>query len=270
MAANDTNVSDKEKKLGFTEVEAQPYSKDSLEASVRSCAAESAQAAALAAANTKKCADYLPAFGFLATSSVDWSPKHLARVKLEAQPKLEIVVRGHEELGSHTWYVLDCAIWRPCLEFARSEWRCYRRLAHLRQGLHDPIKEILGSGYESFSSTPFAGLGGRSGTTARLRSWCQTLCRCINDAQAPPLAVSVTLQLLAAPTKDVAMIALARTCAEDDPRDLGDISNAQGSVTDCSQVGFLHRNCRAPRSECWQFVSGPKVRLRMQTVLKAP
>ena len=88
------------------------------------------------------------------------------------------------------------------------EWRCYRRLAHLRQGLHDPIKEggdrttpfcdletlhgmlstttrsdectqeILGSGYESFSSTPFAGLGGRSGTTARLRSWCPILRWC--------------------------------------------------------------------------------------------
>ncbi|CAE7656686.1 unnamed protein product [Symbiodinium pilosum] len=196
------------------------------QASVRSNSAESAQAAALATASSQKCAAYLPAFGFLAENNELWSPKHIARVKLEAQPMLEIVVRGHEELGSHTWYILDCAVWRPCLEFARSEWRCYRRLSHLRQGMHDPIKEIMGSAYEHFSATPFAGLGGRSGTTARLRSWCQTLCRCINAAEAPPLVAAITLQLLAAPSKDVAMIALARTCQEDDPGDLGSISNA--------------------------------------------
>eukprot|EP00439_Symbiodinium_sp_Y106_P021211 s1476_g2.t1 len=209
--------------------------------------------------------DYLPAFGFLATSSVDWSPKHLARVKLEAQPMLEIVVRGHEELfmsWAHTPGTCSTvpfgAACTDSLMFSRFSmgWGrpgslvlCWLDSAGIAARahvcLHDPVKEggdriafcdlatlrgvllrtttrsdectqeILGSSYESFSSTPFAGIGGRSGTTARLRSWCQTLCRCINDAQAPPLAVSVTLQLLAAPTKDVAMIALARTCAED-------------------------------------------------------
>mmetsp|Transcript_63055 Transcript_63055/g.118000 ORF Transcript_63055/g.118000 Transcript_63055/m.118000 type:complete len:230 (+) Transcript_63055:48-737(+) len=228
MSSDDITVSAKQKKLGFTAVESQaaPGSKDDVEAAGRQQTADIAQAAASAEASRRNCTDYLSSFGFGAQSHMEWSSTHMGRVKLEAQPALEIVIRGHEELGSHTWYILDCAVWRPSLEFARSEWRCYRRLAHLRQGLHDPVKDVLGPAYaESFSAAPFAGLGGRSGTTARLRSWCQRLCRCINDAEVPPVVAAITLQLLAAPAKDVAMIALARTCEEEDAKDFSSIAN---------------------------------------------
>lgn len=32
----------------------------------------------------------------------------------------------------------------PCPMVTCQEWRCYRRLSHLRHGLHDPIKVLLG------------------------------------------------------------------------------------------------------------------------------
>ncbi|CAJ1409634.1 unnamed protein product [Effrenium voratum] len=213
----------KQKKLGFTEVEQAPQSSKEQEATTRSSAADRALAAATSDESRAACAAYLAAFGLLADGSALWSPKHLARAKSEAQPMLEIVIRGHEELGSHTWYVMDCAVWRPCLEFARSEWRCYRRLAHLRQGLHDPIKELLGTAYSKhFGDSPFASHGAPLGTTARLRSWCQTLCRCINCCDLPPATAAIALHLLGAPVKDSAMIALARSCEEDDAREMDD------------------------------------------------
>ncbi|CAJ1359954.1 unnamed protein product [Effrenium voratum] len=204
-------------------------SKDEQEATTRSSAADRALAAATSDESRAACAAYLAAFGLLADGSALWSPKHLARAKSEAQPMLEIVIRGHEELGSHTWYVMDCAVWRPCLEFARSEWRCYRRLAHLRQGLHDPIKELLGTAYSKhFGDSPFASHGAPLGTTARLRSWCQTLCRCINCCDLPPATAAIALHLLGAPVKDSAMIALARSCEEDDAREMDDDVMPQG------------------------------------------
>ena len=214
-----TSVSSKQQKLGFSEMEQVPQSaaaKEELEATARSTSADKALVVATSEeAKGPACVAYLGNFGMLAESGPLWSPKHLARAKDEVQPILEIVIRGHEELGSHTWYVLDCAVWRPCMEFARSEWRCYRRLSHLRHGLHDPIKELMGLTYaKHFAESPFAYHGAPSGTTSRLRSWCQTLCRCINACEAPPAAVSVALHLLAAPAKDPAMIALARSCEE--------------------------------------------------------
>eukprot|EP00435_Cladocopium_sp_Y103_P015751 s1097_g3.t2 len=213
-------LSAKQKKLGFSEMEQVPQSasaKEELEAATRSTLAEKAlQQATSEVLRGPDCVTYLGAFGLLAESGPLWSPTHLARAKDEAQPMLEIVIRGHEELGSHTWYVIDCAVWRPCMEFARSEWRCYRRLSHLRQGLHDPVKELMGPSYtKHFAESPFAYHGAPTGTTARLRSWCQTLCRCINACDVPPAAASVALQLLGAPAKDPAMIALARSCLEE-------------------------------------------------------
>ncbi|CAK8985460.1 unnamed protein product [Durusdinium trenchii] len=213
------SVSAKQKKLGFTEMEQAPPgpNKEEAEAAARCSLAEKALAQATSEELRSCSPEYLSNFGMLADSGALWSGKHLTRAKEEVQPMLEIVIRGHEELGSHTWYIIDCAVWRPCMEFARSEWRCYRRLAHLRQGLHDPVKELSGHSYaKHFSESPFAYHGAPAGTTARLRAWCQTLCRCINGCDTPPAVVATALRFFGAPAKDPAMIALARSCEEDE------------------------------------------------------
>ena len=44
----------------------------------------------------------------------------------------------------------------------------------------------------------------------------QSLCRSINACDAPPAVAAVALQLLGAPSKDPAMIALARSCSDRD------------------------------------------------------
>eukprot|EP00931_Biecheleriopsis_adriatica_P103173 TRINITY_DN78041_c0_g1_i1.p1 TRINITY_DN78041_c0_g1~~TRINITY_DN78041_c0_g1_i1.p1 ORF type:complete len:229 (-),score=39.89 TRINITY_DN78041_c0_g1_i1:77-763(-) len=213
-AAGGSPVTATQKKMGFSEAPVKE-APQVLEAAARIRSSEQALAAATSPKGS--CKDYLALFGLDADSEDAWSAKHLARVQAEAQPMLEIVVRGHEELEGHTWYVLDCAIWRPCMDFGRAEWRCHRRLAHLREGLHDQVKELLGSTLyaEHFGDTPFAAHGGFSGTTSRLLLWCQSLGKCINSCAAPPPVAAAVLRLLSAPAKDPAMIALARTCAED-------------------------------------------------------
>lgn len=155
---------------------------------------------------------YLAIFGLEATSADTWSDRHLEQVKANSQPMLEIAVTGHEEVDGHTWYVLECAIWRPLVEFGRAEWSCRRRLVHLREGLHDSFKEWLRpDGYaKHFGDAPFASHGGFRGTTERLRGWCQALTRRINSGAVPPVMAIATLRFLDAPVKDPAVTALAR------------------------------------------------------------
>lgn len=173
-----------------------------------------ANAAVIAARAAVDSCQYLGIFGLDATDNNTWSPRHLERVQANSQPMLEVAVRGHDEADGHTWYVLECAIWRPFVEFGRAEWSCRRRLVHLREGLHDSIKEWLGlDGYgKHFGDVPFASHGGLPGTTDRLRGWCQNLQRCINTAVVPPVVAATTLRLLDAPVKDPAVTALARSC----------------------------------------------------------
>eukprot|EP00931_Biecheleriopsis_adriatica_P043489 TRINITY_DN24868_c0_g1_i1.p1 TRINITY_DN24868_c0_g1~~TRINITY_DN24868_c0_g1_i1.p1 ORF type:complete len:372 (-),score=74.12 TRINITY_DN24868_c0_g1_i1:105-1220(-) len=79
-------------------------------------------------------------------------------------------------------------------------WRAARRLAHLREGLHDSVKRQLGSSYETyFCRVPFAHRLRPSGTTARLDAWCGRLAYCISTKLVSPAVTAETLRLLGAP-----------------------------------------------------------------------
>merc|ERR1712048_1307316 len=89
---------------------------------------------------------------------------------------------------------------RPGSEVEGPRWGTIRRCAHLRIGLHDPVKKALGDKYsEYFKLTPFAHYTAPKGTTGRLDAWFQSLVRCINCGALSPAMVARTLQLLDGP-----------------------------------------------------------------------
>ncbi|CAK0901515.1 unnamed protein product [Prorocentrum cordatum] len=114
-------------------------------------------------------------------------------------PQLLLEVEGHEEGRGHTWYVLGCSLEEA--RGARRTWKVRRRLAQLRDVLHGSARDALGGDLygELFARTPFASRGAPAGTTERLRAWCKTLAKCINDGKAPPMLVALTLQFLQVP-----------------------------------------------------------------------
>eukprot|EP00913_Durusdinium_trenchii_P014500 g13602.t1 len=75
-----------------------------------------------------------------------------------------------------------------------------------------PMLEIELSGHsyaKHFSESPFAYHGAPAGTTARLRAWCQTLCRCINGCDTPPAVVATALRFFGAPAKAMPDVVIA-------------------------------------------------------------
>merc|ERR1719323_2583834 len=85
-------------------------------------------------------------------------------------PTLVLHVGGHEEADGHTWYTLECSL--ASTSMRPLSWRSKRRLAQLREGLQEPLREALGELYAvHFARAPFALRGGPPGTTARLRCW---------------------------------------------------------------------------------------------------
>eukprot|EP00927_Polykrikos_kofoidii_P019279 TRINITY_DN18993_c0_g2_i1.p1 TRINITY_DN18993_c0_g2~~TRINITY_DN18993_c0_g2_i1.p1 ORF type:complete len:570 (-),score=84.96 TRINITY_DN18993_c0_g2_i1:482-2191(-) len=223
-------------KAGFTEYDVEKQSvQRALEiAAARTKSADAALAAVVGptAIGAVDRVALLSKFGFEAVSDDEWDPRHVARVKADQQPLLEIAVTGHEESDGHTWYIFVCALWRPSVDFGRVEWTVHRRLSHIREGLHDPAKARMDPKLytEYFGSAPFATRGGLPGTTARLRSWCQAFARAVNGSVVQPGIVAFALRLLDGPAKDPAMQALARSCALEDP--LQDLSKEaeQGSL----------------------------------------
>ncbi|CAE7805276.1 ABCG24 [Symbiodinium necroappetens] len=107
---------------------------------------------------------FLEPFGFLANTPLDWQKGPL--------PELRIIIAGHSSSGRHLFYNVECTLWRASHAGAgyahKTEdasltaqpwlaWRASRRLAHLRQGLHDLVKSHLGSSYKTyFCHVPFA------------------------------------------------------------------------------------------------------------------
>lgn len=131
-----------------------------------------------------------------------------------AGPQLALTMLGHEECGGHTWYMIECHVKgltepamvlrydasgeRPPAGFREAElelrWRAPRRLLHLRESLHDPLKLTLGTSYTSlFGSAPFARAGAPPGTTARLAAWLNKLAQLINKEALPAGLLSRTL-----------------------------------------------------------------------------
>mmetsp|Transcript_137605 Transcript_137605/g.243150 ORF Transcript_137605/g.243150 Transcript_137605/m.243150 type:complete len:224 (-) Transcript_137605:111-782(-) len=206
-------VSEAAAKQGFSERPAPPPP-GSEEIARREKAAEAAMKAATARLQgSEELSSYLGFFGYEATSAMQWSEAHLDGVRESSQLVLEVALIGSDRVDGHTWYVLDCALWKPLVDFGRAEWQIHRRLTHMREGLHDVVKEMLGSDQYSkhFGSTPFAQRGGFwGGTEERLRSWCQNLARFINSGEAPPAVTAAALRFFAAPPKNPAVVALVR------------------------------------------------------------
>merc|ERR1712118_43560 len=92
----------------------------------------------------------------------------------------------------HTWYEIQCHLAPGC-----RHWTVHRRLSHIRRFLHDPVKSALGDCYPKWfdrESARFASHGGPSGTTARLRNWLAALVANINNGNASPKLVALTLR----------------------------------------------------------------------------
>lgn len=146
--------------------------------------------------------DYLKQFGYTAVSDVAWEAGSTAEVR----PQISLYCHGHseqiarclmtEQPYSHTWYEVECSF---DLRRTREEyqWSAPRRLAQLRVGLHDPLKEMMnspGSSYsEFFGETPFCRHGGFPGTTARLQEWLNSLNGFLNGEHSFPAAVALVL-----------------------------------------------------------------------------
>lgn len=142
-------------------------------------------------------APFLEQFGYGVTNEKNWS-----RSAAE-QPQLSLTVEDHAHFGGHTQYEI-----KGELRNANSDrdddpivsWGTIRRLRHLREGLHDPVKTELGPRYPNFfSKTPFARHTGPTGTTDRLRGWMTSLAACVNTGSLSPCLVSVVLRLVDVP-----------------------------------------------------------------------
>ena len=150
---------------------------------------------------------FLEPFGFLANTPLDWQKGPL--------PELRIIIAGHSSSGRHLFYNVECTLWRASHAGAgyahKTEdasltaqpwlaWRASRRLAHLRQGLHDLVKSHLGSSYKTyFCHVPFAQRFRPAGTTERLNNWCKRLAYCLSSRLVPPIVAANALRVLGAP-----------------------------------------------------------------------
>eukprot|EP00929_Paragymnodinium_shiwhaense_P003400 TRINITY_DN103895_c0_g1_i1.p1 TRINITY_DN103895_c0_g1~~TRINITY_DN103895_c0_g1_i1.p1 ORF type:complete len:268 (-),score=77.19 TRINITY_DN103895_c0_g1_i1:98-901(-) len=121
-------------------------------------------------------------------------------------PQLQLTLKeeGHEEHAGHTWYLIDCVLMGGgnvrLGENGALSWRSPRRLAQLRESLHDPVKAALGEAYvDVFAEAPFASRGGFGGTTAKLQKWLPTLSGLINDKQMSPHSVAMVLMFFLGP-----------------------------------------------------------------------
>eukprot|EP00927_Polykrikos_kofoidii_P071133 TRINITY_DN6745_c0_g1_i1.p1 TRINITY_DN6745_c0_g1~~TRINITY_DN6745_c0_g1_i1.p1 ORF type:complete len:308 (+),score=55.87 TRINITY_DN6745_c0_g1_i1:100-1023(+) len=135
--------------------------------------------------------EYLARFGFAALSASEWE---------SAPPQMSLSVEGHEEVGGHTYYYVQCQLVQVPLHQEPVKWRALARLSHLRSKLHDLVKKHLGDQYKTlFQRVPFAHRGGPKGTTSRLDTWCRHLAKSINERSVPPIVAAVTLSLMRAP-----------------------------------------------------------------------
>eukprot|EP00930_Biecheleria_cincta_P042499 TRINITY_DN29247_c0_g1_i2.p1 TRINITY_DN29247_c0_g1~~TRINITY_DN29247_c0_g1_i2.p1 ORF type:complete len:213 (-),score=39.52 TRINITY_DN29247_c0_g1_i2:73-711(-) len=139
------------------------------------------------------------------TSSEERPSEYLARLGCASNisglsPELSLGVAGHCEEDGHTMYEISCALRPAEQKFSPTVWSCKRRLCHLREGLHDKVKDSLGEAYAAhFADAPFARRGGMPGTTARLGTWLGVLARCLSTGVLPADCCAQVLRFLDAP-----------------------------------------------------------------------
>jgi len=159
---------------------------------------------------------YLARYGYAALNDVHWRVLQLkfaggAVLPELGGPRLQLAVLGHMERGGHTWYTVNCALVAPGMLKCRLRWRVLRRLTHLREGLHSPVKTWLGQAVydRHFGGSLFAMRGGPRGTTARLNGWCAVLAEVVNEGVCKPGMVAFILRFLGAPGPRLADYLLA-------------------------------------------------------------
>lgn len=138
---------------------------------------------------------FLEPYGYIARDECQWLPGC-------ATPEISLSVTGHSKASGSTHYDVECSLavrghWHsPYLA-----WHAKRRLAHLREGLHDPVKQMFGqSEYKThFHGAPFAHGYAVPGTTARLNAWCRRLANVVNASLVPPSLVAAVLRVLGVP-----------------------------------------------------------------------
>jgi hypothetical protein len=139
---------------------------------------------------------YLEDYGFSVASKTQWRANAGAFCN---KPVLRLKLDGHSEQDGHTYYNVKCHFFSEKRDI-HYDWTCKRRLGHLREDLHDRVKEDLGKNYEEFfSQAPFARRGGLSGTTGRLQNWLETLASCVNEQHVSPSFVMHLLQFFGTP-----------------------------------------------------------------------
>jgi len=113
---------------------------------------------------------------------------------------LTISLHQHKELGDTTQYEVVCEV-EPEGDKKPVKWATLRRLKHLREGLHDPIKVSLGDHdyKEYFGQTPFAHTGGPPGTSKRLSAWFESLAHAVNAGVLSPMTVCKIARVLDGP-----------------------------------------------------------------------
>mmetsp|Transcript_84567 Transcript_84567/g.262631 ORF Transcript_84567/g.262631 Transcript_84567/m.262631 type:complete len:335 (-) Transcript_84567:62-1066(-) len=81
------------------------------------------------------------------------------------------------------------------------EWRVKRRMRHLREGLHDPVKAICGRAYmQLFQGAHFAFHTSWPGTTDRLNAWLGLLASSIDSGAVAPSVAALALHFLEPPS----------------------------------------------------------------------
>mmetsp|Transcript_69072 Transcript_69072/g.123014 ORF Transcript_69072/g.123014 Transcript_69072/m.123014 type:complete len:305 (-) Transcript_69072:67-981(-) len=138
---------------------------------------------------------FLQPYGYVARDANSWLDGCVL-------PEISLSVTGHSKASGSTHYNVECSLavrgqWHtPYLN-----WCARRRLAHLREGLHDPVKQMLGVAvYKNhFGGAPFAHGYAVPGTTSRLNSWCRRLADALNSAAIPPSMTATVLRTLSVP-----------------------------------------------------------------------
>eukprot|EP00933_Yihiella_yeosuensis_P049402 TRINITY_DN4626_c1_g6_i1.p1 TRINITY_DN4626_c1_g6~~TRINITY_DN4626_c1_g6_i1.p1 ORF type:complete len:282 (+),score=51.49 TRINITY_DN4626_c1_g6_i1:25-870(+) len=125
---------------------------------------------------------------------------YLARLGCEKQFRISLGISGHTEEEGHTMYEISCSLHPAHESVSSTAWTCRKRLCHIREGLHDPVKEVLAEAYsDNFGDTPFARHGGLPGTTARLGAWLAVLGCCMSKGVIPETCCAEVLRFLDAP-----------------------------------------------------------------------
>jgi hypothetical protein len=152
---------------------------------------------------------FLNSYGYVPQSASKWADDHPTATYREIywglrQPLVSFSVPGHNELGGHTQYTIKCTLSESLGDASVGKqlvsWGTIRRLSHIREGVHDTTKQVMGRRHDSyFGDAPFALPSAPAGTTSRLNGWFNALAVAINRGIIPPFQVASVFRFLDGP-----------------------------------------------------------------------